>query len=177
MKGIIVIDIEKCLSCKSCELECAVAHSTTKDLFRAVKESPLPKSRIKVEKAGDFSVPMQCRHCEDAPCVTVCPTNATARAGAGAGEPVIVKDELCIGCRLCVMVCPFGVLRMNAEGKVIIKCDLCVERLKKGEKPACVVACHVGAIKFKTVGEVTKELRGKAADYLVKLKVNEKGIK
>lgn len=176
MKGIIFVDVKKCLSCKSCEMECVVVHSESGSLLKAIQEEPLPQSRIMVEKAGDFSIPMQCRHCEDAPCVAVCPTKATVKLGDG--EPVIVKDELCIGCKLCILVCPFGVLKMNREGKVIIKCDLCIERLKKGEKPACVVACPTGALKFKSIEEATKELRGKTAvDYLVKLEPKKKGVK
>ena len=176
MKGIIFVDVKKCLSCKSCEMECAVVHSKSGDLLRAIQEEPLPQSRIMVEKAGDFSIPMQCRHCEDAPCVAVCPTKATVKLGSG--EPVIVKDELCVGCKLCILVCPFGVLKMNREEKIIIKCDLCIERLKKGEEPACVNACPTGALQFKSVEEATKELRGKTAvDYLVKLEPKKKGVK
>lgn len=173
MKGIIVVDVEKCLSCKSCELECAVAHSKSKDLLKTLKEIPLPQSRVNVEGLGDISMPMQCRHCEDAPCVTVCPTKAIKKLGIE--EPVLVEDKLCIGCKLCVLVCPFGVLKMNKEGKIAIKCDLCIERTKKGEEPACVKACPTGAIQYKSIDEIVGEKRGKTAiDYLVLLEDKKK---
>ncbi len=173
MKGIIYIDIEKCLGCKSCELECAVEHSNFKDLLKTIKETPLPQSRVSVEALGDISMPMQCRHCEDAPCVAVCPTKAMKKMGVE--EPVLVEDKLCIGCKLCVLVCPFGVLKMNKEGKVAIKCDLCIERTKKGEEPACVNACPTHAIQYKSIDEIVDEKRGKAAtDYLVVLEEKKK---
>lgn len=159
MNYIITVNTEKCLGCKSCELQCAVAHSKSKDLFIALREDPLPQHRVTVESIGELTLPLQCRHCENAPCVNICPTHALEKRGSG--EPVIIKEELCIGCKRCILTCPFGVIRMNREGKAAIKCDLCLERVKMGKQPACVEACPTGALSFVKIEKVVKEKRRK----------------
>jgi len=156
MKRQIYVDIEKCLGCKSCEVACAVAHSQSKDLWLAIAERPLPQARVRVEAAEGFAIPLHCRHCEDAPCVQVCPTHAMSRADAD--EPVICNASRCIGCTLCVLVCPFGVLRMNRSGKAIVKCDLCIELLREGQNPACVTACPTHAIRLISAEEFSEEV-------------------
>jgi carbon-monoxide dehydrogenase iron sulfur subunit len=172
MKTILYIDLDKCLGCKTCELQCAVEHSQSKELFQAIKEEPLAQARVKVEASGDLAIPLQCRQCEDAPCVKICPTKALEKLGAG--EPVGLKEDLCIGCKWCVLVCPFGVLNVNREGKAIIKCDLCLERLKKGEEPACVEACPTKALKLLSPEEVAKL---KKKEFLVGFQKDGKIIK
>ena len=150
---IIYIDPEKCLACRSCELACAVGHSESKDLFQAIEEMPLPANRVSVVGTREMSLPLQCRHCEDAPCVSVCPSRAMKKEENGI---VAVDDKLCIGCRFCVIVCPFGVIKTNREGKAVIKCDLCRERLAEGKNPACVEACPTGALSFVEPEEISE---------------------
>lgn len=163
MKGMIFVDIEKCLACKTCELQCAVVHSKSKDLKQAIDEYPLPQRRVKVEAIDELTIPLQCRQCEDAPCVKICPTRAIEKSEVE--QPVLINEQLCIGCKWCILVCPFGVIGMDREGKVVIKCDLCFERLKDDKLPACVEACPTKALKFKTSEEVAAEKR---KEYLVK---------
>lgn len=166
MKGILHVDIEKCLGCKSCELACALEHSESKDLLEAIEEEPLPESRVRVEAARQFSIPLQCRHCEEPPCALICPTKALVKQGIE--EPVLIKEERCIGCKWCILLCPFGVLSMSRNGKAVLKCDLCSERLQKGQIPACVSACPTKALSFKSLEEITKESRKKTVeDFLV----------
>ena len=162
---LLFVDVSRCLACKSCELACAVEHSASKDLVAAIKEEPRPTSRVKVEAAQEAAVPLQCRHCEDAPCVTICPTKAIEKLGLN--QPVLIKDERCIGCKFCVMVCPFGVITLRGDGKVALKCDLCLARQEEGREPACVEACRTGALKFLTVDEITAKKRRSAAEALV----------
>jgi len=169
MSGLLVIDIERCIGCKRCEIECAVAHSQSKDLFLAMDEDPAPEARVEVKSSDDFAARLQCRHCEEAPCIEACDKDALTRVGPG--EPVLLDRELCIGCRKCIKVCPFGGVRVARAGKLVVKCDLCVERLARGEEPACVVACHVGAIRFTPAEEVTADGREKTCKYLVIPKV------
>jgi len=155
------IDIERCLGCHSCELACAVEHSQSKKLSLAINESPTPGYRVNVI-AGDGVVgPLQCRHCEDAPCVMVCPSGALVKSDDG---PVLLKHELCVGCRLCLIACPFGVIYADVEGKAVIKCDLCRERLMAGEDPACVSACPTKALRFCEPEDVEKEKTVKRKD-------------
>ena len=172
MKTILYVDLDKCLACKTCELQCAIQHSQSKDLFKAIEEEPLAQARVKVEAYEDLSVPLQCRHCEDAPCVKICPTKALEKLAPG--ETVVLKEDLCIGCKWCLLVCPFGVLNVNREGKVIIKCDLCLEKLEKGEQPACVQACPTKALKLLSPEEVAKL---KKVEFLVGFRKEGKIIK
>lgn len=157
----IVVNVDKCLACKSCELACALAHSQSEVLSEAVAESPRPQRRVTVEAAGGFAVPLQCRHCEDAPCITICPTEAIHRCGPEG--PVLVDQDRCIGCNFCLMVCPFGVIEVSNDGKAVVKCDLCLERTKTGEPPACVAGCPTGALKFEEVSKRPAEQRRAAA--------------
>lgn len=162
---IIVCRIERCLGCRSCETACALAHSESKDLHEAVLEQPLPQRRVRVMAAGTHGLPLQCRHCEDAPCIAICPTGAIYRTSDQG--PVLVAAERCIGCKFCMVVCPFGVIDLARDGKAVVKCDLCIERTEAGEEPACVAACPTGAMQFQNLEEWLAERRRAAAEQLV----------
>ncbi|MBI2252926.1 MAG: 4Fe-4S binding protein [Armatimonadetes bacterium] len=153
------------MACKTCEIMCAVAHSNSKELFSSMLEDQPPEKRISVEKAENFTVPLQCRHCEDAPCVSICPTKAMIKLGPG--QAVILEKEKCIGCKMCILVCPFGVIKLDREGKAIIKCDLCIERLKEGKLPACVSSCPTKTLEFKEIEEFTKNVKEKALEKII----------
>jgi len=153
MKGVLVVRVGRCTACKTCELACAVEHSASKNLLGAIAEEPAPSSRVSVEKGPGFVAPLQCRQCVDAPCVVVCPTKALYRSGPD--SPVVIDHELCVGCRSCVLACPFGVIRMDRYSQAIIKCDQCAARLERGELPACVSACPAQALEFKSLDTVT----------------------
>ena len=170
----IYCDVLKCLGCRSCEIACAVEHSKSKTLFQAINETPLPEKRVQVEQLDILpstfyllpSIPLQCRHCEDAPCVKICSTKSMRKVDETG--PVIHKDETCIGCQWCILVCPFGIPKVGRSGKVIIKCDLCIERIKLGEVPACVSACPTKALKFVEIEEIAKEKKKRFLVEIVK---------
>jgi len=145
-------------------MACAVAHSGTGVLEEAVTELPKPQRRVTVEAAGEFAVPLQCRHCEDAPCIAVCPTRAIYRQNPE--SPVLINAALCIGCKFCIMVCPFGAIDQSSDGKALVKCDLCIERTKAGKVPACVEACPTKALKLTTEKELTTGRRKLTAKEL-----------
>jgi len=134
MRGVILVNPEECIDCKACEEECASIHQ---------------ESCLVVETREDLSIPVLCQHCEVPICAMVCPTGAIKRTGMK--EPVMVDDDLCVGCRSCIIVCLYGVLRLRDDGKGIIKCNLCIERLDGGENPACVEACPTDALIFKPI--------------------------
>jgi Fe-S-cluster-containing dehydrogenase component len=88
--------------------------------------------------------------------VVVCPSGALGRAGPR--EPVVLAQEKCVGCQDCTLACPYGVPRMTADRAAVIKCDLCVERLGRGEVPACVEACPTGTLTFRWAREAEEAL-------------------
>ncbi len=96
--------------------------------------------------AGAHGLPLQCRHCEDGLCTLVCPTGAIHRDEKRG--LTVVDEDLCIGCKLCVLMCPLGVLRVGHHNRATIKCDQCIERQEAGELPACVTACPTHALQL-----------------------------
>jgi formate dehydrogenase iron-sulfur subunit len=93
---------------------------------------------------GDLHVRRLCMHCLDPSCASVCPVGALRRSEAG---PVTYDASVCLGCRYCMVACPFGVPRYEWTSAVpaVRKCDMCVERAAKGQLPACVEACPAEA--------------------------------
>ncbi len=166
MAKIIVVDVEKCMGCHCCEMACAAAHSTTEDVSELVQKGEKPGYRINVEAYGDKAVPVHCQHCQDPACVRACPTGAVYRKGDS--EPVLVDNKRCIGCRMCVQACPFGVITVDGQGKGVLKCDLCIERLAQGQEPACVHACPTNALRFVDEHEANRDKRRKTAGQMVR---------
>ena len=128
--------------------------------------------RANVSQSETFAIPLQCRQCEDAPCVSICMTKALYREGND--SPVMIDHDLCIGCKYCVIACPFGVIRIDEKARTVIKCDQCFERLSQGELPACVTACPTSALEFKSIDEVIEEKR---EAFLVQIEANKTGEK
>ena len=164
MAKIIVVDEKRCLGCKSCELECALAHTQAGTLIEAMNSGYQLQSRVHVEPAGQFGMPLQCRHCEDAPCIEVCPTDAICRSSQEG--PVLLDGDKCIGCKLCMLVCPFGVIDMSKDKKAMVKCDMCIERTQAGQLPACVSACPTGALKLVELDDYLRDPRRKVVRKL-----------
>ncbi|HOV52484.1 MAG TPA: 4Fe-4S dicluster domain-containing protein [Methanothrix sp.] len=153
----VFVRLDRCMGCKSCEMACAVEHSVSKSLFNAVCERPSPVRRVYVEMAEGQKVPLVCRHCEDAPCVAVC------RTGAMSQDPItgIVDrdEERCVGCWMCAMICPYGVIGRHKEVRIAVKCDRCRDL----DVPACVRACPTGTLIYATQGEFVEMMRKEAA--------------
>ena len=169
MKGMIVVRVDRCLGCKSCEIACAIAHSSTKDLNSLVSLAEKPGYRIYVEAYEHTAIPVHCNHCDDAPCILACPTGAIHREGEKG--PVLLDNNRCIGCKMCVQACPFGVITSRIEGNGVLKCDLCVERLAEGQEPACVAACPTHALIFCDEETGNRAKRLKTAGRLVSAQV------
>ena len=106
-------------------------------------------------------VSMACFHCTDAPCLTVCPKGAIFR-DADLGV-VAVDEDLCIGCRVCAMVCPFGAPRFHAPARKMGKCNFCIDRIAHGMDPACVHTCTTRALGFGPMEDLTKNKASRAA--------------
>ena len=161
----ITVRIERCMGCHTCELHCGIAHSVTKELISIVQSGEKPGNRVTVEAYGGAAIPVTCNHCEEAACLMVCPTGAIHRAGAGG--PVLYDAERCIGCRMCIQACPFGVITISPDGKRVLKCDLCIERLAKHQEPACVASCPTHALVFTDEEEANRSKRQRVAEQMV----------
>lgn len=157
MEKAIFAFVENCVACKACEIACAIEHSQSKSLFGAIAEKPQPRSRVKVDHVGAFSYPSRCLHCEHAACVVACPTGAMKRHPDT--HAVYVDASKCVGCWICVMVCPFGGVSADPVAKNALKCDRCPDRTAQGLDPACVSACPTKAMVFATPEAIAERRR------------------
>jgi Fe-S-cluster-containing hydrogenase component 2 len=151
MSKALYINHEKCTGCRLCELVCAVKHDGISNPAR---------SRIRVMKweHEGLYVPMSCQQCQDAPCMNVCPVKAISKdEKLGA---MMIDYDVCIGCRSCVAVCPFGAMSFNVIDKKVFKCDLC-----EGD-PQCVRFCEEKAVDFVEPDEVSIAKKRTAAERI-----------
>lgn len=138
MNQFVIANARDCLGCHACEVACVLAHNAGEFPLTADQFKP----RIHVVKHQELSTALTCHHCEDAPCIAACPVAALNKQEG----TVQLQAEACIGCRNCVLACPFGMMDMVAEDSqpaLAQKCDLCA-----GDdlQPACVQACPTSAL-------------------------------
>ncbi|WEJ83668.1 4Fe-4S dicluster domain-containing protein [Kluyvera intermedia] len=146
MNPFIVADSMKCIGCRTCEVACVVAHQEQQACATVSREAFLP--RIRVVKGDTFSTAVACHQCEDSPCGNVCPTGAISRKDGS----ICVDQTRCIGCKSCMLACPFGAMNVVVQQSraQAVKCDLCRHR---AEGPACVAACPTQALACVDVGQ------------------------
>ena len=139
----IKVNYDKCTGCRACEVACSAKH---------YKVYSPELSRIKIIKFEDkgTDIPITCKQCVNAPCVNNCPTQALYK------DPVtmatLLKEELCIGCGVCVEVCPFSAASLDNNGISMI-CDLC------GGKPECVEVCPANALELQDIEKTAEDKR------------------
>ncbi len=169
-----VIDLKRCVGCYGCQLSCKAEHGTPPGVFfaRVLKheEGTYPTVR-------QLFLPVLCNHCDDAPCVEVCPTNASHYAEHGI---VDIDPDMCVGCRSCMMACPYTNRYFHEERQfyfpnsgpstyeaarserhpegVVMKCNFCRHRLAEGKLPACVDNCATGARTFGDLDDPNSEV-------------------
>jgi len=152
-------------------------HSVGKDLSSVLNDKPGPLPRIKVGQGIDIlTFPNRCRHCDPAPCMQACPTGAIFR-NVDHGS-VLVKEDRCISCGMCAMVCPFSAIIFHntreTDNQISYKCDDCIDRRRKEIIPACVEACKTGALLFGGINEIINKSK---QDVVMKITSDIKGIK
>ncbi|MCD6453075.1 MAG: 4Fe-4S dicluster domain-containing protein [Dehalococcoidales bacterium] len=150
----IQINESVCIGCGLCEVYCQLEHSQSKDLIKVFKrEYPQPVSRLSVEQREPISFAVQCRHCDESPCVYACLTGALQR------DPdtgiVTVDIDRCAGCWTCMLACPYSVIRQDLYQGKIAKCDLCKGR----EIPACVENCPNEALTYVEEDSIIPQLQ------------------
>ena len=161
----LAIDLDTCVGCHACVLSCKEwntggygAPLSDPDAYGADPAGAFLNRVHTFEAVPDEGAakvvhfPRSCLHCEQAPCVTVCPTGASYKRSEDG--IVLVHEDWCIGCGLCAWACPYGAREMDAEAGVMKKCTLCVDRIynekipPEDRMPACVRACPAGARHF-----------------------------
>lgn len=183
----LVIDLNVCVGCHACVTSCkewnngGAAGPLSDQNARGANPSGTFFNRVQTYEAGSFPLtetihfPKSCLHCEDPPCVPVCPTGASyKRAEDGI---VLVDADKCIGCKYCAWACPYGARELDEERQVMTKCTLCVDRIYDASmaaadrQPACVKACPTGARLFGDVkdpdSEVSRAIRDRAGYALM----------
>ena len=136
----ILVDITKCIGCRSCEQACKEIHGFPKETEAKLS----PTALTVIEDHGDRYVRKMCMNCQDPACASACLVGALKKTELG---PVTYDASKCIGCRYCIVACPFNVPRYEWSKLVpfVKKCDMCYARQVKGAQPACVEACPVQA--------------------------------
>ena len=147
-----LVDATRCVSgCDACVNACATEHGLEMTDRPEIDAQWIRKVDLIDENSGkEISLPVMCQHCEDAPCVAVCPTGASFRREDGI---VLVNKHTCIGCRYCMMACPYkarSFIHINLTGQgthsprgkgTVESCTFCVHRVDRDREPACVEAC------------------------------------
>jgi dimethyl sulfoxide reductase iron-sulfur subunit len=189
-----VIDLRKCVGCNACAAACKQANTTPPGVFW---------SKVLLYETGEYPaarlryLPMLCMHCQEAPCLEACPTGATYR---GEGGLVLVNDDLCVGCRYCIMACPYEARSYNTsrpleyytdQGATVFeevsngphpkgaieKCNFCAPRLLEKKLPACVVTCPSSARVLGDLDDPQSEVAKLVTSGMAKPRLEEQGTK
>jgi molybdopterin-containing oxidoreductase family iron-sulfur binding subunit len=175
MKWGMVIDLKRCIGCYGCQLSCKAENGTPPGVFYA---------RVLKQEEGTYPtvqqlfLPVLCNHCEDPPCVDVCPTGASF---IWEDDGVVdIDHDKCVGCRTCMLACPYSNRYFN-DGEqnyygpgnqtpyeearvarhqtgVVMKCNFCRDRVHEGQDPACVTNCPTVARTFGDLDDPTSEV-------------------
>jgi Fe-S-cluster-containing dehydrogenase component len=165
----VLVDTTLCVGCRTCEEACAQANGLPvpdiegpgwEDVFDYERNPSVTQFSVvnRFDSAEEVFVKRQCMHCNQPACAAACLTKAMLKTEEG---PVIWREDKCMGCRFCMLSCPFNVPTFEYDSPVprIRKCHLCFERLGEGEQPACVEECPEEAIVFGTRRELLDEAR------------------
>lgn len=171
------VDVHKCIGCGRCADACKTENHVPREPFyfrtwveryvipvsgETEVESPnggidgFPQLPDEKDILRTFFVPKLCNHCENPPCVQVCPVGATFASRDGV---VLVDETFCVGCRYCIQACPYGARYLHPVKKVADKCTFCYHRITKGDVPACVEVCPTQARIFGESQEAASPIR------------------
>ncbi|MCX8152555.1 MAG: 4Fe-4S dicluster domain-containing protein [Archaeoglobaceae archaeon] len=176
-----VVDVSKCIGCGKCVVACKIENDVpmdsklsrtwiegySVDIGASIKEIKVRKEVLSTSKnpflekswiegtkgKKTFYVPKLCNHCANAPCIEVCPVYARFHTKDGV---VLVDKDTCIGCKYCIVACPYGATFLHPKEKVTDKCTFCYHRIKKGMTPVCVLLCPTEARNFGKLEEGSK---------------------
>ena len=192
MKWGMVIDLKRCIGCYGCQLSCKAEHGTPPGVFFA---RLLKQEEGRYPTVRQLFLPVLCFHCDDPPCVDVCPTEASFKWPDGV---VDIDAEKCVGCRACMMACPYTQRYYHDEPQyyfpnngptpyerarseryeagVVMKCNFCRDRVRAGKQPACVANCPTVARYFGDLDDPTSEVSQLVAAKKARPLLPEKGL-
>src|SRR5208282_2732901 len=176
MNTFVIADPKRCIGCRTCEVACVLAHSMGAGLQSMSAAHFIP--RLTLIRTAKVSVPVQCHQCEDAPCAKVCSTGAIVFSASS----VQVNQERCVGCKNCMIACPFGAMEIvtverlervvcgTSDHTVRVKkveaqkCDLCITQ---DEGPACVRVCLTKALRLVDQQVVSVAMKSRQEDAAI----------
>ncbi|MGL4614099.1 MAG: sulfate reduction electron transfer complex DsrMKJOP subunit DsrO [Shewanella sp.] len=133
-----VIDLRRCVGCQACTVACTLENQPPLGQFRTTVQQYEVSQQDASTPPAFLMLPRLCNHCENPPCIPICPTGATFQREDGI---VVVNNEWCVGCGYCVHACPYDARFINHETNCADKCTFCAHRLEAGLLPACVETC------------------------------------
>lgn len=172
-------DTTLCVGCRSCEVACAKVNALPKpkqpvgdlDVFETVRRSTATAFTVvnRYQDGDDGNPPvyrkLQCMHCNEPCCATVCLVHAFTKTPEG---PILYDPEVCIGCRYCIMACPYYALSYEYDNPIdpqVLRCTMCYPRIKEGLNPGCADACPAGAITFGRREDLLKVARDRIRKF------------
>jgi tetrathionate reductase subunit B len=168
-----VIIGDRCIDCDACYVACkteweipALQGAYRTKVWQVEGENNLGEPTINF-------LPVLCNHCKNPPCVTVCPTGASFKRSQDG--IVLVDPDMCIGCKACMIACPYDARYYDEQKKSVDKCTFCLPRLNNGLEPACVVTCVGGSRNFGDISDPTSSVSKllKNATSITRLKEDE----
>lgn len=153
-------DENLCIGCQACSVACKIENKVPLSVFRlqvhAKMSGVFPKLKTDFERKS-------CVMCQESPCVKVCPTGASFRNEDGI---VSINEKLCVSCKYCILACPYDARFVDPITQAVGKCTFCYEnRVKKGEKPACVTVCPTNALIFGDANDPNSEVSAVIASH------------
>ena len=161
----LLFDATRCIGCEACSAACKEQN----ELPLPIEPETTAYTFTTVSQRAGLYVRSLCMHCLEPTCVSVCPVGALSRTAQG---PVVYDAGKCIGCRYCIMACPFGVPKYQWDRAVPVvgKCTLCADRVAQGLATACATVCPTGATMFgerdALVDEARARIRGNPGAYV-----------
>lgn len=164
-----VVDVQKCIGCQACTVSCIMENAVPANSFRTVTSTYEVHDG---KRTGTYMLPRLCNHCDEPPCIPVCPVGATFQRKDGI---VVVDGDRCVGCAYCVQACPYDARFINHDTGKADKCTFCAHRVDAGLLPACVETCVGGARIFGDLNDPKSQVRQLVDQNKVKVLKPEMG--